>query len=100
MFALRHRPTQKFFRTQVNAGSTNLVADGDLTNSTGLLLLSDLWAVTQFTNLHLKKADMKAIEIVEVELRAVRIVPPAIDVEAKPDEAPGNQLSIAPIVRT
>ena len=99
MFALRHIQTQKFCRTQTVMGRVNLVSDCDLKNAVNLVLLPDLWTATQFLAAHLKKMDAGQIEIVELEIREVRVIPPVMNVKAKQDEVPGNQLPITPIVR-
>lgn len=90
MFALRHLPSKKYLRIQPGM-ATNLVADGDLANGT-VLGFPDLWATTQFIEKHLK-GQSQSIEIVELELREVRVVPPMIDGRAHKNETTGDQFS-------
>jgi hypothetical protein len=91
MFALRYIPTQKFIRVFRTLGSTPFVPDGDLkVNKDNLLILPDLWTATQWVEKQLKN---QPIEIVELEMREVRVVPPMIDIEVQKNEAAGNQLS-------
>jgi hypothetical protein len=91
MFALRHVPSKKYLRVQPGT-ATNLVADRDL--ETGeVLSFPDLWAVTQFVEKQLKG---QPVEIVELGLREVRVIPPVINVKKekpKPNAPTGNQLS-------
>jgi hypothetical protein len=87
MIAVRYTPTGKFFQVQPLRSNTNLVASGDLkTNNNSLLIFPDIWAATLFIE---KQPTLKnqAIELVEIEMREVRVVPPVIEVvEIKTDE--------------
>jgi hypothetical protein len=90
MYGLRHVPTGKFLRVH---DRNNFVADGTL-KDVNLVVFTDLWTLTQFIELNLKG---QVIEIVELEMRELRVVPPVIDVKAeepKPDAPTGDQLSI------
>lgn len=91
MFALRYKPSQKFFRVHQGVG-TNLVPDGDLAvNNQGLLTLPDLWTATKWADGHLHG---QPVEIVELEMREIRVVPPILEVKAEKDAISGEQLSI------
>jgi hypothetical protein len=91
MFGLRHKPTGFFFR----AAGNQIVADVDIAKYPhNLLLLPDLWTATQFVETRLRR---RAIEIVELEIREVRVMTPVLEV--KPDENTGNQFPIVGGVR-
>ncbi|VVB50764.1 Uncharacterised protein [uncultured archaeon] len=88
MLLVRHKPSGKFLRPYGNG----FVATGTLTgsDSVGLLAFTDLWAATQFCENNPGLRD-KPIELVEVEMKEVRVYPPVVEVK---NEADGNKLPI------
>jgi hypothetical protein len=89
VFVLRHIPSRKFFRMLQGVGALVARADSDLNGGKGLLSFDTLWDATQFTEHKLKG---QPVEIVELELREMRVIPPVIDIEAQKNEIAGNQL--------
>ena len=76
MFGLKHG-NGTYIRVVRNAFGTQFVAGGDLKNPTDLLLLPDLWSATRFVETNLRNYP---IEIVELEMRELRTIPPIRDV--------------------
>lgn len=86
MFGLRHKPDGKFFRVSGNGQAT---ADGDLKDHS-LVLLPSIQEAHNICATQLKQYDM---EIVELEIRQVRIIPPVIDVKEVKSAPKGTELS-------
>ncbi len=76
MFGIRHVPTGFFLRV----APSGIVADASLaSNPTSIMILPDLWTATQWTERTLRG---QPVEIVELEIREVRVIPPVVDAES------------------
>ena len=87
-YGMRHPATKKYYRFVNRAAIADVELGGP--NFSMISLFGNLKTLTEFAETH--NRGKFPHEVVEMELREVRIIPPIIDVQ--PNEIPGNKLSV------